>query len=211
MEKEVVILTKSSKFGRFCVAGVDLRTGEWVRFVSDDLPSHGALSELDITFANQSVCKPLDVVSVDVVRPEPLAHQPENYLINSQELWRKTGELSIFEVLDVHPAEVRDFIYGNTNSFVDEWEIDGIDHSLTLVYVSSLTIHQTINSFNKPKSKASFFYNGKWYSGMSVTDRKYYAVPDGTRYTNAYLVVSLPDTPFPENCYYKFIAQIFPL
>lgn len=33
MKREVAILTKSSKFGGYCVAGVDINTGEWVRFV----------------------------------------------------------------------------------------------------------------------------------------------------------------------------------
>ena len=84
-------------------------------------------------------------------------------------------------------------------------------YSLTLVRVSSLTISQTINTYNKPKTKASFFYNGKWYNNMSVTDPDFYSVPNGTRFDSAYLVISLPDTPFPEDCYYKFVAQIFPL
>ena len=61
MTKEVAILTKSSKHGGFCVAGVDLDTGEWVRLVSDDVQSHGALSRRDITYEDRSICTPLDV------------------------------------------------------------------------------------------------------------------------------------------------------
>lgn len=33
MEKEIIILTKSAKYGGLCVAGVDFKTGEWVRLV----------------------------------------------------------------------------------------------------------------------------------------------------------------------------------
>mgnify|MGYP007105586249 CR=1 FL=1 len=47
MKKEAVILTRSSKIGGYCVAGVDIHTGEWVRFVSDDAKTHGALSRND--------------------------------------------------------------------------------------------------------------------------------------------------------------------
>ena len=47
MEREVAILTRSSKFKRYCVAGIDINTGEWVRFVSDNEQAHGALSAYD--------------------------------------------------------------------------------------------------------------------------------------------------------------------
>lgn len=210
MEREVAILTKSSKLGRYCVAGVDLITGEWVRLVSNDAQTHGALSRSDITYEDRSICNPLDVVLVDVIGAAPLAHQPENYLIDSHEYWRKTGECTLSKVLGVHPAEVRPYLYGNLSPFVDGEEIDNMGYSLTLVRVSSLAISQTINTYNKPKTKASFFYNGKWYNNMSVTDPDFYSVPNGTRFDSAYLVISLPDTPFPEDCYYKFVAQIFP-
>lgn len=211
MEREVAILTRSSKFKKYCVAGVDINTGEWVRFVSDNEQAHGALSAYDISYADGRICKPLDVVLVDVVGAAPLALQPENYLIDSHEYWRKTRECTLSDVLAVHPAEVRPYIYGNTYPYVDDEEIDSIGYSLTLVHVSSLEISQTINFNGQPKTKASFIYNGKWYSNMSVTDPDFYSVPNGTRFANAHLVISLPDTPFPEDCYYKFVAQIFPL
>lgn len=209
MKREVAILTKSSKFGGFCVAGVDINTGEWVRFVSNDERTHGALSVFDITYENGKICKPLDIVSVDVVAPVPLPHQPENYLINSNEYWVKIGECTLFDVLGMHPAETWPFIYGNLNPYVAGREIDAIGHSLILVKVSSLLISQTTNMCNKPKTKASFIYNRNWYNNMSVTDPQFYSIQNGTRFSNAYLVISLPDTPFPEDCYYKFVAQIY--
>lgn len=210
MKREVAILTKSSKYKGYCVAGIDINTGEWVRFVSDNEQTHGALSVYDISYADRRICKPLDVVLVDVVGAAPLAHQPENYLIDSHEYWRKTGECTLSDVLAVHPAEVRPYLYGNLSPFVDGEEIDDIGYSLTLVKVSSLTINQTTNIYGKPKTKASFVYNGKLYTNMSVTDPDFYSVPDGTRYANAHLVISLPDTPISENFYYKFVAQIYP-
>ena len=126
MKREVAILTKSSKYKGYCVAGIDINTGEWVRFVSDNVQTHGALSVYDISYANRCICKPLDVVRVDVVGAAPLAHQPENYLIDSHEYWRKTGECTLSDVLAVHPAEVRPYLYGNLSPFVDGEEIDGL-------------------------------------------------------------------------------------
>ena len=78
------------------------------------------------------------------------------------------------DVFAVHPAEVRPYIYGNTYPYVDAEEIDSIGYSLTLVHVSSLTISQTINFNGQSKTKASFIYNGKWYSDMSVTNSDFF-------------------------------------
>ena len=211
MKREIAILTKSSKHGGFCVAGIDLDNGEWVRLVSSDMRTHGALSWQDITYKDKTICAPLDVVLVDIVEATPLALQPENHLIDSSKYWEKTGKCTLSDVLNVHPAEIRPYLYGNLSPFVDDGEINDIGYSLTLIRVSSLTINQTTNTYNKPKTKASFIYNGKWYNNMSVTDPDFYSVPNGTKINSAYLVVSLPDTPFPENCYYKFVAQIYPL
>lgn len=211
MKKEAVILTRSSKIGGYCVAGVDIHTGEWVRFVSDDAKTHGALSRNDIRYRDGRLCKPLDVVAVEVIDFAPLEHQPENYLIDTNSYWVKQDELTISDVAQIHPAEIRPYLYGNLAPYVNEHEMKRINYSLTLIEVSNLIINQVKNIYGDPKTKARFFYNGRLYTNMSVTDPEYYSVPDGTRYDQAYLVVSLPDAPRPENCYYKFIAQIYPI
>lgn len=211
MKKEAVILTRSSKIGGYCVAGIDIHTGEWVRFVSDDAKTHGALSRNDIRYRDGRLCKPLDVVAVDIIDSAPLDHQPENFLIDANRYWVKQDEWTISDVNEIHPSEIRPYLYGNVDPYIDNQEINSIGYSLTLIRVSSLIINQVTNIYGKPKTKARFFYNGHWYYNMSVTDPEYYSAPDGTQFDQAYLVVSLPDTPFPENCYYKFIAQIYPL
>ena len=209
MKREVAILTKSSKFGGYCVAGVDINTGEWVRFVSDKAQTHGALSKSDMTYKNGIICKPLDIVSADVMESTPVSHQPENCLIDSTKCWVKIRECTLSDVLSIHPAEVRPFIYGNLCPFVNGGDIADIGYSLTLVEVSSLTIYEQTNVYERPKTKASFLYNGKQYNNMSVTDPNFYSVPNETSFTHAYLIISLPDTPIPDDRYYKFVAQIY--
>lgn len=41
---KMVVLTKSSKYGKNCVAGINLVNGNWVRLVTNDESSHGAVS-----------------------------------------------------------------------------------------------------------------------------------------------------------------------
>ena len=40
----IIIMTESSKFSGKCVAGIDVNTGRWVRLVSDDEETHGAIA-----------------------------------------------------------------------------------------------------------------------------------------------------------------------
>lgn len=39
MKKDVIVLTLSDKNKRYCVAGIDVVTREWIRLVIDDMES----------------------------------------------------------------------------------------------------------------------------------------------------------------------------
>ena len=46
MQKDIIILTESDKNHAFCVAGIDIHTGRWVRLVTEDEDTDGALTAL---------------------------------------------------------------------------------------------------------------------------------------------------------------------
>jgi len=82
-----------------------------------------------------------------------------------------------------------------------------VGHSLILVKVENLVIvHPNVRS-----TKANFRYGFATYENMSVTDPDFYHTSDQTEIGDAVLIMSLPDTPYQERNYYKFIAKIFPL
>lgn len=203
--KEIAILTKSSKNRGYCVAGIDLETGEWIRLVSDDVGSHGALFEGHMRYVNGGICQILDIVSVPVLGPAPGIYQPENVLIDSAEQWEKLGVISIDEVLQLHPAEYHNYLLGNEYSYITDAKIDTVGHSLILVEVSDLVITHP----GEHQTKASFRYNFDTYMNMSVTDQEFYDVPNGKKYSSAILVMSLPEVPYNERYFYKFVAKIF--
>lgn len=99
MKQDVVILTRSSKYRNFCVAGVDINTGKWVRLVSDNNEIHGALNKDDITYENGVSCKELDVVTVPINGTVSGGHQSENKLINTKERWKKLGTATIQDII----------------------------------------------------------------------------------------------------------------
>ncbi|MBS5388923.1 MAG: hypothetical protein KHY31_16335 [Clostridiales bacterium] len=207
MEREVAILTMSSKNGGYCVAGIDVENGKWIRLVSNDNKTHGALSNEDIKYQNGQYCKPLDLVQIPIIRNAPLEHQPENVLIDSSKYWRKVRTLTLDDVLKMHPVEYHFFLLGNQYAYITEAGIGNVDHSLIIVEVSDLTVeHPTERS-----TKATFTYRGVIYKDISVTDRDFYSVPNLWYTKKAVLVMSLPDAPYNGNWYYKFIAKIFPI
>jgi len=106
MKKEVVILTMSSKNKKYCIAGIDTCSGEWVRLVSNDEESHGALSKKDVEYKDRTYCQPLDVVKISIIEEAPLKYQPENVLINTEKWWEKIGEFTIDDLLELHPPKV---------------------------------------------------------------------------------------------------------
>ena len=204
---DIAILTKSAKNGGYCVAGVDVKSGRWIRLVSGDEESHGALFDQDMQYRNGSGCRILDVVRVPILRDVPTDYQPENVLINENEYWEKISELSIDDVLEIHPTETHACLLGNIYPYITEERIESVGHSLILVKVRDLVItHPHARS-----TKAEFKYRLNTYENMSVTDHDFYSTPDQTRIEKAILVMSLPDAPYQERRYYKFIAKIFPL
>ena len=212
MQVELVILTKSSKHKGYCVAGVDVKNGQWIRLVSADESSHGALFQRDMKYADKTASQILDVVRVQVVDRYPSANQPENVLIAQNHCWEKTGSLTIDEVLKIHPPEKHSLIFGNLFPYVIEADIGAIGYSLALVHGKYLHITRKPNPYGvNEKTKVSFKCGPKWYNNISVTDSDYYDIPDGTKISNAILVISLPDTPYPRDEYYKFVAKIFEL
>lgn len=205
MEREVAILTMSSKNGGYCVAGIDIENGEWIRLVTDNSTTHGALSYDDVKYQNGQYCKPLDVVRVSTIRETPLEHQPENVLIDSEKWWSKVKTLTLDDVLEMHPAERHAFLLGNQYAYITEAGIGNVNHSLIIVEVSDLTIeHPTERS-----TKATFTYRGVVYKDISVTDRDFYSTPNLWQINKAVLVMSLPESAHNGKYYNKFIAKIF--
>ena len=78
----MVVLTKSSKYGSNCVAGIDVNSGNWVRLVTEDEISHGAVTDEDLICENGEMVKVLDVIDVPIIRRCHDCIQPENVLLD---------------------------------------------------------------------------------------------------------------------------------
>ena len=203
----MVVLTKSSKYGKNCVAGINLVSGNWVRLVTNDESSHGAVSDDDLVCENGNSVQVLDVIDAPVFGVCNDEIQPENVLLDLDTYIEIIGKMSIEDVLNIHPLESRRNILGNIYPYITDARIGSVGYSLTIVGVDDLEIVQEENPAGKPKTKVKFNYNGNQYENISVTDEKFYSVKNGTRYDKAILVVSI-GTPY-NSKYYKFVSAIY--
>ena len=203
----MVVLTKSSKYGKNCVAGINLVNGNWVRLVTNDESSHGAVSDDDLVCENGNSVQVLDVIDAPVFGVCIDEIQPENVLLDLDTYIEIIGKMSIEDVLNIHPLESRRNILGNIYPYITDARIGSLGYSLTIVGVDDLEIVQKENPAGKQKTKVKFNYNGNQYENISVTDEKFYSVKNGTRYNKAILVVSI-GTPY-NSRYYKFVSAIY--
>ena len=209
--KKIIILTESSKFKNNCVAGIEKDTGKWIRVVSNDEDTYGALTKDDIMYKDGTMCEVMDIVNVPYVKAVPTKTQPQNILIDRNYYLTKDGVATLDDVLEIHPKEINDYIFGTRYSSVKEEYLEelGVDYSLTLIKVKKLVFNWRENNKGQLKLKVTFKYNDIKYEDMSVTDPDFYEVEEGTTLKKAYVVASI-GTPYNGACY-KFIAKVFPI
>src|SRR5660397_219325 len=102
MKKEIIILTKSIKRGGYCVAGIAANNGEWIRIISDDVPTEHAVLDSHMTYSDGTSIEVFDIVQIDFIEKVATPIQPENWLFNEDVQWEKVGKSSLREVLELH-------------------------------------------------------------------------------------------------------------
>ncbi|MBQ7219516.1 MAG: hypothetical protein IJS28_00895 [Synergistaceae bacterium] len=211
MKIDAVILAKSSMWGNYCVAGIDIHSGMWVRFVSygDGDP----LDDSQMMFINDSgSCVPLDVARIRVAKRLPRHNHMEDCMIE-RDAWLRLGRMSIQDVLRIHEDEEYRYIFGNAREYLSEEEMMHLRHrySLILVKAEGLTLHTERNRKGELKTRAAFTHHGREYTHIRVTDPEYELKTEraNVKIGDAYLVMSMPVKPF-NGRYYKLIAKILP-
>ena len=211
MKIDAVILAKSTMWGNFCVAGIDIHSGMWVRFVSygDGEP----LNDSQMMFINfPGSCEPLDVARIRVAKRLPKHNHSEDCMIE-RDAWLKLGRFTIHDVLKIHEDEEYRYIFGNNREYLTGQEMRTLSHrySLILVKAENLTLYTERNYSNELKTRAEFTHQGRQYRYIRVTDPEYEYASEGecVKIGDAYLTMSMPVKSFRER-YYKLIAKIFP-
>lgn len=204
MYKDLIIMTKSDKHGGFCVVGIDINDGSFIRLMSDDKETFGALTSENMLYEDNSEAKILDVARVEILKACPTKLQPENVLLDDTIHWQKLGTVNqedTYQYLDNDASN----IFLNVDNCLSKKEVIENKSSILFVQITNAQIYSNY----KNKTKMSFTFKGSKYTDMSVTDPDYY-VKDKT-YPKLNVVFSLPDDNWSSvnNKYYKFAAKIF--
>ena len=219
MERDIVILAASEKNGDYCVAGIDVDNGAWLRPYSHNVEKHGAVPLEHITYADGSHVKLFDVVRINFADNCRNSMQPENYFYDESSRWIKTGKLTLDEVISRHGTDDRVKIFFNDDRSVFEHNLGLIKkrESLLLIKASNLEIvveqpPETHRDQIK-KFRLNFTYNDTDYKRFAIGDsriRRYFGDKNFGTYPFAdynFVVFSLTDKFAFNGKNYKVAAQ----
>lgn len=215
--KRIVCLANSRKLGGRCVAGKEIRSRDWIRPVSDR--PHEEVSEVERRYEDGVDPRVLDVIDVPLVRHNPGAHQPENWLLDPQFYWVRMGQMDVRQLPQLVDKPL--VLWSSIASESADGILDRISvaeavaaqRSLYLIRVEDLDIEVRTPRVGKRKVKGEFRFGAHSYR-LIVTDpvaeRNALAQPDGRSNVGpCYLTISLGE-PFGGYCY-KLIAAVIAL
>ena len=207
MKKDIIVLTCSAKHGGYCVAGIDTETNEWIRLVASDNLETNEIPKYFMRYSDHTVCKPLDVVGVEVIEDLPGDIQPENVLVDLDYTPVFKGRVTPEDLEDYISDDA--YIYNGISPYMDERTAIRCGYSLALYKVKNVYL-DVFEFEGRIKTKLRFTYNGHIYDSMSMTDPAYYGCDSGKICDEGLIVVSIPEDDYNGN-YYKFVSKIIRL
>lgn len=211
MEKKIIILTKSKKHSGYCVAGIDYETGEWIRLVSSDLETEGAVPWEDLQCSNGETLEVYDIIMCRLLRKCGTIVQPENCLYDEAVKWKKVGKSNLDEVIKIHGYDSVEYVFENEDTKLPaDWIFSG-NPSLCLLKVKDASIW--VKTFEDKKISLNFTYDDIQYKYMSISQidlLNYYRNKTDDSYPlgTVTVVFSLTDKYYWNGKYYKVVAQI---
>jgi hypothetical protein len=209
MVKKVFIMTKSVKDRGYCVAGIDVENGEWIRFVSS---KSGNAIEKEVMDDEKDPIEVLDVIAVNLEKHVPHKCQTENWLLDIDTPIIKQGIFSLNSLLRIKPLDRPDYIFVNDKSELEISEIRGLKNSLSMIEADCIVFDTSMKGDGRHHQKIKFKYNGSDYA-ICLTDPQFRKEEmDEFPLKKAIVVISISSEPYGENdLYYKFAARIFPI
>lgn len=219
--KRIVCLANSRKLSGRCIAGKEVdSSGAWIRPVSDRPTEE--VSEHERQYEDGSDPRLLDIIDVPLLHSVPKAYQTENWLLDSKQYWKRSGQASwndLQQRVDDPPTLWSNdhHTFHGVNDRIPVAEADSLPGSLYFLRLESLELHvfPPGERFGNPKRRAHAAFSYRevpyrlWVSDP-VIERDCLARPDG-RYPVGccYVTVSLGE-PHDGYCYKLVAAVITP-
>ncbi len=214
---EIICLANSKKLNERCIAGIDIKTGQWVRPVCLDYPEDGRVPR-KIRLINGQEPQLLDVIDI------PLDNQGEDFGFESENLnilpgnWKKVGRVTPNKILQYR--DTSQYILHNTWKFVQEEYLKNLQFSqrktIQLEYIEDLFVE-----WDETKKWRASLGNGSdiILDDLPITDPEFIeALEYGYEPQNPCLVtvsLGMPYTPYDDweygACCWKLIAGVIEL
>jgi hypothetical protein len=168
---DLICLANSYKWHNRCLAGLRADGGGWVRPVSDK--QHGELAYSQYRLPDHSEPHLLDVIRVGLSRPEPLPHQPENWLVDNSEWKLLERPASANRARAVAAAVYRGpLLFGNTGRSLPyaQFLTRPARESLVLVQPAGIRWHTEFNTYELRNTPRVLFRLGDVPYDLPLTD-----------------------------------------
>ena len=161
--RKLIILAKSAKYNNFCIAGIDIDTGKWIRPISEKPELEEAVPLEDLKYPDGSLVELLDVVEIkfsDRSANNPI--QPENFFYKPKYFWQKVNRTTLQEVIDKRGYDLRDKIFYNSERSIFGADVEKISERESLLLLSIENIFISVeDKEDHKKFFADFDYGGK--------------------------------------------------
>ena len=217
MYKKMVLLTKSKKLNGYCVTGVDLENGKWIRLMQPGEPS---VSPHDFRYDDGDEPEVLDIIEVDLLESFSTELQPENIVFNPTKIVKcNYNDLSFVNARLNSDYDEHDYVYYNRypkllDSMLPRAAKEN-PYSLMIIEPERISFRKN----NHKRMEADFCWKGTEYKGFRVTDENFKRIFLDRETTDVfrldrpvYIVVSLGEAfvnPASGNTeYYKLVSAV---
>jgi len=199
MKVNLLLLANSKKMGGRCIAGIDVETGNWIRPVPDN--HLRAVPNFMTEIAGNNLI-PGDLIQIDVGKPIPLPHHPEDVeLIGSISLIKKRALLDFASLISAELAKPNQLLESPQDKFyANEVITSPMQNSL------AITLGRKIKFFeNEYASNRVRFDRGDTTWSLAQTDDKRSNLDP---LAEALICISLAELLEKKNAHYKLAAGI---
>ncbi len=173
-----MILAKSIKYGKRCIAGKDINSGDWHRLGIPDRDDPYAFNQADLTkyVGNAGGPNVLEKYRIPLLSMAPKNHHPEDWIIDSRHSWQMVGQFNrndLHALRDNPPYELLQRSPNHTDYILaSDVVTTPLTSSLHLVKIEPLNAAKIVyisGKFGKYKPRFEFEFNSQNFS-FAITD-----------------------------------------
>ncbi len=218
MTKQLILTATSKKYGRYCVAGVDMENSSLIRLITTDSDAHYAIAPEVMRYPDGRLPHKLDLVEVECTDRSVSYYQTENYVLARGVPWRKLRRASLEELIQRHPLNQSEMVFYDTARKLHRdlfLELAPREVKSLLLIRPEHTVLLIQQSFDRRQALFEFAYRGNSYEPFPITDLEYLesvSALEAGRHplpSDPVLLVSVGECFEQDKCHYKLAAGVF--